>query len=284
MFQPKDKNFADELRALKLKDEKHDRRTDRPANLKLASIEVAEAVFQPRTIFGSMGVDEAHIKELVRAAKVQLGQDKFLDPVLVMPIGKDFYCVDGHHRLGAYRELEVSLPIPVEHFEGSIKEGVEEAIRRNSRDKLSMSKKDKLESAWKLTAQGGLSKAQISGIAGVAVSTVGSMRTVMRHIIKANASYEENSLDSLPPGPIDLTWAEARRYGQKPTDYDEDWKERQAIVWAKRLAKAFGKKWGMQPEVAAMAIEMYSEGLPEQLIEEWRDKVEDLKEVHEDEW
>jgi hypothetical protein len=71
----------------------------------------------------------------------------------------------------AYRHIETDSkgPIgidegPVEVFEGTLAQACAEAGRLNSKDKLPMTKRDKLKRAWKMVAidDGNLSKAQIA--------------------------------------------------------------------------------------------------------------------------
>src|SRR5690606_3390165 len=100
-------------------------RKGRPADEGAAEIDIARirscpAVFQPR---GGQDEDDYHVRELTRALKAG-GAAAKLDPILVMGIGRDVYCVDGHHRLAAYRQAEASGSIPVEWFGGTLDDAV----------------------------------------------------------------------------------------------------------------------------------------------------------------
>jgi hypothetical protein len=46
-------------------------------------------------------------------------------------------------------------------------------------------------------------------------------------------------------------------------------REARGIFWARRLAKTFGKRLATNPDLAARALELYSEKLPEKLHEHW---------------
>jgi Recombinase/ParB-like nuclease domain len=49
----------------------------------------------------------------------RIGIDGELDPVLVIRLGKEWVCVDGHHRIAAYRLRKHKKPIRCEWFTGS---------------------------------------------------------------------------------------------------------------------------------------------------------------------
>jgi hypothetical protein len=66
-----------------------------------------------------------------------------------------------------------------------------------------------------------------------------------------------------------LTWEKALNFGKEDRNIDDSWEQKLATEWAKRLGKAFGSKLAMQPKVAAMALELYSEKLVTDLNEYW---------------
>src|SRR5262249_43318560 len=98
-----------------------------------------------------------------------------LDPVLVTTIGGKLYVIDGHHRVDAYHTVKWNRPEPVEHFEGTLKEARVEAFKRNSKNKLSMTRDDKLEGAWRLVKEGEETQTQIADITTVSVRTIAMM-------------------------------------------------------------------------------------------------------------
>ena len=73
-----------------------------------------------------------------------------------------------------------------------------------------------------------------------------------------------------------MTWEEARSYGKDDIKHNEEWEEKIAMKWAGLLAQAFGKKWGEMPEIAARAIDFYSEGLSRSLIEYWGEEAREV--------
>jgi hypothetical protein len=230
------------------------------------SIVVAEKVFQWRLLDTDVVNREDHILDMANAV---VDSNKPLDAILVFPVGDKFYVVDGHHRLAAYHTARWIGPIPATVFSGTLEEAYLGALSLNSRNKLSMTKSDKQEAAWKLVKLGGLSKVQIRELTSVATSNVANMRRVLRKLQELKR----------PEGAIpiaDLTWRRALREdyyapedGRKEWDADE-WKEREATKIVEALMKAnIGFMLKEQPEITAMALEKLHDKLPEALMKEW---------------
>src|SRR5262245_13543196 len=69
-------------------------------SLRTSEIKERLELFQPREFgYGTRSVDPDWVKELAR----RIGIHGELDPVLVIRLGKEWVCVDGHHRIAAYR-------------------------------------------------------------------------------------------------------------------------------------------------------------------------------------
>ena len=267
------------VRALTELERRHQRSkppSARPETLVPSAIKTAPEVFQPRIIVGG-AVDSYHVRELTRALATK--DNDALDPIVVMQIGRDAYCVDGHHRLAAYKAAGVATPIPVEWFEGSVLDGHWEAVRRNVKDKLAMSRDAKLEAAWRAVVLGQLSKAAIVQLTGVANGTIGTMRSKLRELKEAQLAvideFAEVGSSGNPDADesflCDLTWREAKAHGKGYAERGAEWEEKIINEWAERLAKTFGAEWGKQPQLAAAAIARYSERMPEKLIEVWKE-------------
>jgi Recombinase len=79
----------------------------------------------------------------------RIGIDGELDPVLVIRLGKEWVCVDGHHRIAAYRLRKHKKPIRCEWFTGTPTEAVDESMRRNKKDTLPVPSADRREEAWR---------------------------------------------------------------------------------------------------------------------------------------
>jgi hypothetical protein len=248
-----------------------------PDTMYPADIKLVPEVFQPRTIEGAMGADADHVRELERGLRAQ-GKAGFLDPILVIRVGKRTLCVDGHHRLVAYRNQKTERPVPVEWFAGSIREAVVETAKRNARDRLPMRRREKLEAAWRMTIlDAGHSKAEIAEATTVAVATIATMRKTLKLILADQAKHTDKwDRTTLGPEPRNMTWEEAKSYGKDAPNRDEDWEDKLALKWSKQLASAFGGKWGLMPKVAAKAIDLYSERLSEGLINYWLEEAREI--------
>jgi len=240
--------------------------------MKLGEYHFATSVFQPRTFEGTEDESVEHRKVLYEAL---LRGDKF-PPLVLWWSGQRFYIIDGHHRAMAIADLArdyeagqlngadsptvLQEGTAVEIFAGSITEAMAEAVALNSRDKLAMSKEDKTERAWKLVTleDPALSKAKIARAAGVSGRTVASMRERLKEM-------KDSYPDTDPKG---LTWREVKEGKVMPAKGD-DWKEKQAKAWAKKLRRVFAKKPAEMPDVFLLAIQFYSNRLYSRMSEQF---------------
>lgn len=277
-----DEHFVDALARLEELHGKSKRVTARPSTLPIDAIKTVPVVFQPRLFYGGRTIEQGHVKELSRALTGRKKEP--LEPVLVIRIGRHAYCIDGHHRLEAYKASRWASEVPVEWFNGTVKEAAQEAIERNSRDKLPMGKSEKLEAAWRLVAlDDGLPKSEIARLTTVANGTIGNMRKVLGDLKKQHAASpmeidEFSGEESKPPFQCRVTWAQAKAFSRGQVEYDPARDDEIIDEWAEKLGKAFGRKWGQRPQLAARAIEKYSPRLPAKLVEAWE---EDALEDHE---
>lgn len=238
---------------------------EHPTESKLSEIRLAHSVFQPRG-FEDTASSEEHVRTLMEAALSESGNQ--LDPVTVWWSGSCWRVIDGHHRFKAYqrlkREKRVTPMIPVDVFEGTLMEAVIESTKLNSKDKLPMSRDDKVNRAWRMVIIGGdFSKKIISDACKVGIATVGRMRKQL-NVIREAEPDEWSEVVS------EMTWKEAQRYGQAERVIDDEWHERLAREWSRRLGKTFGKKPTSQPEIMWRALELYSPQMVEAIQEHLR--------------
>ena len=126
-----------------------------PTELSLDAIKVIDVLFQPResSLLFRAGASEEHVENMARV----VAQGRLLAPLVVAAFGTSWVLLDGHHRYQAYLEADHRKPVPVEVAESAlsgesrVKWAVTLSIELNSRDKLSMSARDKMEAAWRLT-------------------------------------------------------------------------------------------------------------------------------------
>jgi len=230
---------------------------NKPTHLSLRQIKRWPEVFQHRN--PGKNTSDGHVRSL-RSSVKQQGE---LHPLLVWWDGKGWACVDGHHRLEAYRSSGKASGIPVEVFTGTPEEALREAASRNTRDKLPMSTREKVEAAWHLVAfDGGISKAETVKATGAGDGTVAKMRRVKKQMEDRNQDCGE------------FTWEQAQRWARglqgAPEAWDDTELQQRAQKMASGLQKVFGREAGHKNvDVLALALELYDTRLPEALREHW---------------
>jgi hypothetical protein len=241
-----------------------------PSGLPLRSIKLWPGVFQHR---GRMSADgERHVRDL--AAAIKKSKTKTLDPIKVWWDGKAWACIDGHHRIDAYRQAVVGSGslVPVEVFGGSLEQAMAVAAEANTKDKLPMSSRQKSNSAWRMVAVTTMSKALVAKSAGVSESTVATMRRAQTQLAALQAD-EPDSLDEQNRVDYrDLGWADAKRLAEGREGPGFDWQAanvEKAQEMALALRKALGKEGGKYPEILAMALDIYDTRLMDRLVEWW---------------
>jgi ParB/Sulfiredoxin domain len=236
---------------------------ERPEALPLKDIHIAPLVFQWRPENEELAAEEQLMTDLVRFIE---GDDppRALDPLVVTAIGKQFFVIDGHHRLYAYRTARWKGPVPVRHFNGTLKEAEAAALRYNFKNKLPMTQNAKSEAAWRMTLAGAKDPAwartrkEIMRASGVGRSTVKRMAIALRR---------------LGSEALEMTWTDVRKLSFQRELHEmgdkarKDWKEEKAREMADYLIK--GPSLIQDPEITARALEMVSRLLPGQLTSEW---------------
>lgn len=217
----------------------------------LDEIELVPELFQPRSM------SERHISDLVRVID---GTGR-MDPLTVFQMPTRVILLDGHHRYAAFqRATHPPADIPVVYFEGTLHEAVLAAGEANSKAKLPMSARERMDYAWRLELLGGYSLAQIGRASGASKSQVAEMRKI-RKKLGADAVHCR-------------TWWQARRASKGDVaelmsdEEREVWKQEQAERYADALARNFSTKLAGHPEIAAMALKIYfGRKLPELVSE-----------------
>ncbi len=164
------------LEALEVIERAEEHTQAKPEALDLQDIHVADLAFQWRE---DRSQAHDHIRDL--AASLQ-AQEEPLEPILVIPVGSRFFVVDGHHRLETYHAVGWDRPVPVKVFDGSVREAWVAGLEQNNKSKLSLSREDKYEAAWRLTkiqkSDGGyaFSKTKTRQLTSVSDGTISTMR------------------------------------------------------------------------------------------------------------
>lgn len=231
-----------------------------PARLHLGTIKEAPEVFQFRNPYPH--ASRAHINELAKAMR----ERRPLAAIRVWWGGFAWYCVDGHHRLAAYRKgmWPHQEPIPVDVFAGTIEQAMLIALGGNAPDKLPMSKAEKTNAAWELVVTTQASKAHLARRACVSERTIAYMRKAAQSLLLKDPARDLTA----------ITWWKARQEAagegaQELPDYDEA-TVKEAGEMANKLSRAFGKRASERPEAFALALEIYDKRFPATLPDAWR--------------
>ena len=238
----------------------------KPTTLALKQVKLWPEVFQQRRV--SEHVSKAHSRFLAKKA----GANPYgvLDSITVWWDGKGWACVDGHHRMAAYRENGADKwhSIPVGVFEGTLEAALVFSARANTRDKLQMGIQEKTGAAWRMVVATEMSKAQIADASGISERLVAYMRSAKTKLTAKGTT-----------GLADMRWESARKLadGQILDDaaWDEDAMETKAQTMAALLHKTLGANAGRQVEVLARALEIYNGQLPRALAECWHEFIDD---------
>lgn len=253
--------------------------------LPLDRIFLATAVFQPRLLNGwEVSRSADHVESLLEAIKSS--PHHTLDPIVVWWSGKCFRVIDGHHRLEAYRraakqpKLRVEA-IPVIVFEGTLERAIAEAIRSNAKDKLSMTQEDKLNAAWRMSIDGGVSRKDVWKFTGASTGSVSAMRRKISELKKLYPTSWQDVARS-------QTWQEARAGDRVSTaDYDDAWLREAIKSGIQKLRKEFPRgKLLKNRELAYQIFKGYSPNLVGNIASDFfmenPDKLDELKEWDED--
>lgn len=231
--------------------------------LPIEAIRTLEAVFQPRQLADDEAASGKHLGELKR---VLLGGGS-LDPITVLKVGGEWVCIDGHHRLEAYRQSDGRRThIPVKVFSGTLEEALRTSIEVNAPDKLNLTKEDKLEAAWRLVVLGegsavapGSSVAQISKTTTIAERSVQRMR---RGLERARALHPSQPFET-------WTWARVKELLRGELKEGQTmWHDVKAKEWAKTLARTFCGLPSEHPRVFAQALLKYDAEAAKAIAEE----------------
>jgi ParB-like chromosome segregation protein Spo0J len=227
-------------------------------------IKLQPELFQPREFsYGFREVDKDHVKKLKRAIDI-VGE---LDPIVVVKLGRKWVCVDGHHRLEAYRAVNWQGQIKCEWFSGTVREAMDESMSRNKKDRLNVPQADRLEEAWKRVLLGGWSKSEIVKLCGVGDGTVAFMRRVVG-AYQDDDKFAREFKRRLARPLNETSWSMARLAfnGVEPKEIND---ETEAAKLARRINARLTNLLSRDPAVTARALRLYDPELPEQLIEAW---------------
>lgn len=229
-----------------------------PEALPLHEITTHEPLFQTRS--PSEDESETHVRKLYRTIIRKSGSP--LDPIQVFWIGDTWCCIDGHHRLKAYKRAvekghwQTSQPVPVEVFRGSLLEASAEGGEENGKARLAMQESEKNDHAWSfviLDAKPEFSKSETADKTGVSTSTIGNMRRVLAFFKDEKPIHD----------PADFRWKDAaylEQYGEEREGKDAEELRRQEVErFARLLRKTFKEKFSRDASLLVDVVrEAYS--------------------------
>jgi hypothetical protein len=251
-------------------------RSGTKVNLKRASLRVAGQVFQWRMQKRNMIENDDHILDMAKQARETKAP---LDPILVFPVGKEFYVMDGHHRLAAYDTARWKDDIPARVYTGTLEEAWRAALGSNTKNKLAMTKDEKLNAAWTIVKKEHPrdSVASTAKLCQVSTGTVDNMRAALKKLKKDNLVTPEEMKN--------LSWSRARMKALGVPEYRElgDWIEREAQKLADAIhsAKLVGRLT-KNPDITAVALALVNPKLPAALMAEWQEDEEKPFDPHAD--
>lgn len=230
-----------------------------PTTLSVRRIKTNEDIFQHRNV--KDWISEPHIEKLTKILNgCPLAQ---LDPITVFWIGNAWCCIDGHHRLAAYRKTSMPREVPVQVFDGTLQEAIIRSLESNSKDKLQMTSQEKSDSAWRLTVCfPSMPKSALSAASGVCERTIAYMRETRATLKQLNFKGELS----------ELSWQAARLKAKGISlneDSLDDHIERRAQALADRLTRHFGGHLNQDPSILARALSICNGSLPRRLTSAW---------------
>ncbi|HZH52727.1 MAG TPA: ParB/RepB/Spo0J family partition protein [Microvirga sp.] len=237
----------------------------------LEDIHTDEATFQWREHgWERTWEGKEQIKDLVRHLR---NTKEPLDPITVYERDGQLVVIDGHHRLKAYQEVWWEQPVPVQVFQGNLREAREAAFTANSKGQRPLTLQERQEKAWDYTKEWffegmkDLSKDWTAKRAGIAQGTVAKMRKTIR------AKGETVK---------DLSWAEVMQGATEEAraNPDPDWQQRKVDELREAMLSLNVIHYAKSPDILAKAIEGISPNLARALVLQWAsialDVVEDL--------
>lgn len=238
-------------------------------SLALKNVHLRPDVYQHRS--GHQAASEYHSNELAKA--LLRNPTQALDPITVYWIGDRWVCIDGHHRIAAYKKAKYTANIPVRVFKGSLEASIGEALRGNAKDKLAYSRNEKSTAAWRVViSTPSLTREEQVRISTASLSTIKTMRRVARELTK---SHPDLPLDS-------LRWWQARDLAKglipKPDTGIDERKEAKIMLLTNLLCKHFGTRLTEDIDITVEALLRFNQELPSAIADAMRLKAMDDEE------
>lgn len=229
-----------------------------PERLHLKEISTESLVFQVR----AAGLDMERVEEIAG----DLSAPDLDDPIHVWWGGKRWIVIDGHHRLAAHRLAQErggeARKVAVKaHPTMPLEEALGAASLLNAREKVTITREERGDAAWRLVCCGTGSIKEQAAWSGAGKSQISIMRGVFDRL-QAKRIPHETLIDR------GWDWSRALDQGKNKGEFNPDMIEVQAQEWAKKLGRALGsQRLAESPEVLARALQIISPALPSGLIQ-----------------
>lgn len=273
------RDTAEALKAAEAQLERPEATNEGPVYVQVRPQDIKERLelFQPRRPgYGMRKLDTRHVNEL----KTRIERKGELDPVLVVKLGQAWVVVDGHHRIAAYLKRKWADAIRCEWFAATVREAMDESLRRNEKTHLKVDQGDKAEAAWARTLldwngkDWSSSKAQVVTLTGCGEGSVAHMRRVVKWHHRFKTGVEQHPIGEKLNNTLG---ADLRRHAWnrvKEVVLDLTPKERDenhaAANLARNLTTRMTDTLSHDPEVTARALWLYDRDLCPKLIEALR--------------
>ncbi len=232
-----------------------------PQELPLSAIHVEPYAFQVREDARLNGPDPDRVKEIARGVD---GSNRD-DPIHVWWSGLRWIVFEGHHRHAAYvlrhEQTGEALQVPVvAHDKISLENAIGQAGQLNDREKVRISKAERMDNALRMICSGGGSIKEQASHSGVSKSQISNIRGTVRTLINRGIPVARM---------IDAGWKQCLDWskGRSHRDHGPDALEAMAQEMARELRCLRVTTILKSPDVFARALEILSHELPARLLE-----------------
>lgn len=223
--------------------------TQRPARLSLSTIDTRPDDFQFRTF----ELDQYHVEKLQEAH--QRGADLGRIDVWKDPEDSQYYVLDGHHRLEAYRRAGQVHTANVTVHEGPYHRVRLVALKQNTQARLPMSDVERSNAAWRLVAgqekdkdPDRYSKAELAKLTQRSERTIANMRATAIALLKDDQELPDSWLQA-------MRLKREGKQGEMSEEDRQDWVEAKAAEIDAEIGPAIFRYASLFPEAFQQVLQ-----------------------------
>jgi hypothetical protein len=226
--------------------------------LRPSEVQMRVELFQPREFSaGYYEVDKAYVRKLAKHIE-NVGE---LDPIIVIKLGAGWVCVDGHHRVEAYKLNKWPGTISCSWFDGTVREAVCASIEGNRTLKLEVPRVCRQEQAWKHVLLGMGSKSEQARRCGVSERMIAHMRSIKKEVHTKTPKGRELLALLHNKSLMDASWTSVKLAWINATPVEADL-EKRARTLALYMRSRLEGRLSDDPKVTAKALAIYDAELP----------------------